>query len=275
MIDILYVAFNRLEYTRESFRALIDHTDWSLVERLFVNDDGSTDGTWEHLCEAMESVPVPVLRRFQGSSRGPVAAMNWYLDNISEIACDAADHRKGGCWRCGDTGTAKVETFAKIDNDMIVCPGWLGEMLAVMSANPGLDILGMEPMVGPAAAAPASRGFEDARWIGGKGLIRARAFELCRPTPSGRNGYQGFTQWQAAHPQVTKGWVRPELPVFGLDQLDFEPWRSLAVEYEEKGWARRWPAYEPGMFGYWDWWLKADPSRAGETADPRPAVELS
>ena len=260
-VDLLYVAFNRREFTEQTFRALIDNTDWAQVARLFVWDDGSTDGTWEYLCDTIPQVPVPVERRLgPGVQRGPVAAMNWYLDNVSEVDCDWWDHGPD-CWRCGGTGRAQIEMFAKLDNDMVVPPGWLTEMLAVTTANPMLDILGMEPMLGPPVFGTAERGFEDATHIGGKGLIRVRAFEQCRPTPGGLNGYFGFTEWQRSHPAITKGWIRPELCCFGLDQLAFEPWASMTAEHEALGWARRWPAYPEESHLYWDWWLEQDPSR--------------
>jgi glycosyltransferase involved in cell wall biosynthesis len=230
VIDILYVSFNRLAYTRESFEALIANTNWDNVDRLFVNDDGSTDGAWEYLNEAFPRVPVEVIGRYGHPGDGPVRATNWYLDQETE-----------------------TEIFAKIDNDFVVCPGWLNEMLDVLTQNPGLDILGFEPHVGEKIDGEA-RSFRDATHIGGKGLIRRACIEDRRPTPSGRNGYQGFTQWQHLHPEVSKGWVAPDLPVFGLDQLPFEPWRSLADLYEAAGWARRWSEYDRSMGYYWDWW---------------------
>jgi hypothetical protein len=257
VIDILYVAYCRLEMTKASFQALLDYTDWTQVVRLFINHDaGDDDGTWEWLSAAASAAPVPVVRRYQGTSRGPVAAMNWYLDHPSEEDCYC--RRVPDCWRCHGTGRATVEQFAKVDNDFVVCPGWLGELLRVTSENPEIDILGTEPMLGPPLArGTATRGFETARWIGGKGLIRHRAFDHCRPTPGGWNGYQGFTQWQQAHPDVVKAWIRPELCTFGLDQLPLEPWRSLADEYEAAGWQRRWPEYAPDQERYWSWWLEA------------------
>lgn len=229
-VDILYVAYNRLAMTEASIGALLTNTNWEHVDTLYIHDDGSSDGTAELLREIR--APAPVV--FHGDKLGgPVAAMNWYLDQRSD-----------------------ADRFAKVDNDFIVCPGWLEEILRIMTVNAGVDIFGIEPMIGPAVPAfDPDRGLELARFIGGKGILRKRAFELCRPSPGGFNGYQGFTQFQMAHPQIVKGWVRPELPCFGLDQLCFEPWRSLTTEYEEKGWARRWPEYEPSMSAYWDWWL--------------------
>lgn len=237
MIDILYVAHNRLEMTRESFEALLANTDWSEVSQLLIADDLSEDGTYEYLDEAMERVPemtdVGIIHERFG---GPVAAMNRYLDCHSE----------------------GVQTFAKIDNDFVVCPGWLGDMLKTLTLNPGLDILGFEPFVGEPTMPPFARTIQDAPHIGGKGLIRLRTFSHCRPRPSGQNGYFGFTEFQTKHPHLTKAWVYPDLPCFGLDQLPFEPWVSLTQEYVERGWQRFWPPYDARATGYWDWWRRAE-----------------
>lgn len=235
MIDGLYVAFNRLAMTEASFAALIDNTDWDEVGTLYVRDDGSTDGTAEWLQDHLADVPARTV--FNGDTLGgPVASMNWYLD--------ASD--------------PETDRFFKIDNDFVVCPGWLEETLRMMYLNPGVDIFGMEPMHGPPVMGmEPTRRLNEARWIGGKGIIRRRVFDICRPTPSGFNGYSGFTEWQSAHPQIEKAWIYPDMPCFGLDQLPFEPWVSLTDEYERVRWQRRWPAYPEAFSAYWDWWLKA------------------
>ena len=236
-VDLLYVSYNRLEYTRQTFAALLEHTDWDEVNRLYVHDDGSTDGTADYIRDTL-AVDCPVDYVFHDRRLGgPVAAMNWYLDQHAE-------------WNTAHSEAAP-DVFGKIDNDMIVCPGWLGEMTKVLTANPGLDILGMEPFIGVAAPAPAPRTVTGARHIGGKGLIRVRAFHMCKMQA---NGYQGFTQWQTGHPSVSKAWITPDLPVFGLDQLPFEPWLSLAADYVAKGWHRYWAPYDASAPRYWDWW---------------------
>lgn len=235
MIDLLYVSFNRLELTRESFSALIENTDWNEVATIFIADDGSEDGTREYLITESEilrhSTNVEMNERPFG---GPVAAMNWYLEQPSE----------------------GVETFAKIDNDFVVCPGWLPEMLKVLTLNPGLDILGFEPMSGHPTMPPAMREIVRAEHIGGKGLIRLRTFSHCRPRPAGRHGYFGFTEFQTKHPQITKAWISPDLPCFGLDQLPIPEWQKLTANYVEWGWQRAWPPYHEKATDYWDWWLK-------------------
>lgn len=235
MVNLLYCAYNRLEFTQASFAALADHTDWSQVAALHIADDASGDGTAEWLWEASRSIPCEVKYESRRLG-GPVAAMLRHLDLLPETA------------ECG--------AFVKIDNDFVCCPGWLPELLRVTSLNPGVDIFGLQPRLGPPEPPPfEARGIEPARFIGGIGLIRHRAFEACRPTPNGR---YGWTEWQFRHPSVGKAWVVPDLPCFCLDLVDLEPWASLATEYVEKGWAREWPKYEAsGGLEYYRWWADA------------------
>jgi hypothetical protein len=119
MLDLLYLAWNRLEFTRASLEALQANTDWSKVRKLWLYDDGSTDGT----LELLNTVSVPCgVNLVQTSFRSPVATMNHFINN------------------------AKPELFAKIDNDVIVPPHWLGACRLVMEQNPAVDMLGIEAM---------------------------------------------------------------------------------------------------------------------------------
>lgn len=251
MMDLLFVAYNRVEMTLQSFEALLANTDWDQVDTLFVLDDASTDGTAEYVERRCQDAPVNVV--FHGDRfGGPVFAMNWYLDRRH-------NHEK-------------VDRFAKVDNDFVVCPGWLEEMSRMMTINPQLDILGTEPMHGPPVAGMhLDRRVESARHIGGKGIIRHRAFDCCRPSPSGFNGYHGFTEWQRSHPKITKAWIRPDLPTFGLDQLPLEPWRTLTDRYEAEGWQRRWNEYDSHATAYWQWWT---PTSAADEAQRASADAL-
>jgi glycosyltransferase involved in cell wall biosynthesis len=245
-VDVVYLARNRLAYTKASFEALLANTDWDLVERLLVYDDSSEDGTAEWLLEAVKDKPqlaqlsaIGVFARHGSGSLeagthepiwgSPVAIMNDYLSR------------------------AGADTFAKVDNDVIVPPRWLGEATRVMDANPGLDLLGLAAIKGPPAAGRARRKPAPAKHIGGVGLMRRRAFECCRPVPKGRFG---FTEWQIRHELVEKAWISPDLPTFELDRIPVEPWRSLAVEYRRQGWQRPhgWDEYPADASAYWSWW---------------------
>ena len=276
MIDVLYVSCNRLRYTQETFTALLENTDWDEVRRLYIHDDGSSDGTWQYLLRAANDLPSALEWRVHGTRLGgPVAAMNWYLDQHAATEPDPCErcNRSGSlgvqgdgdqlvpitCPLCDGLGATRVRAWAKIDNDMVVCPGWLNELLRQLTLHPEIDIIGMEPRFGPPTSPPdPERTVEEADFIGGKGLIRHRAFEQCRPRPrsrrAGEPAYFGFSEWQMAHRDIRKAWVTPDLPVFGLDQLPAEPWRKIAAEYEEKGWQRPWPTYDALQPGYWDWW---------------------
>lgn len=234
LVDVLFVAHNRLEFTRASFSAMVENTDWSMVARLHVVDDVSSDGTSEWLAGQDGRVPVPLslTRRAFG---GPVAAMNHAVD------------------RC------ESELLAKVDSDLVVCPGWLGTLVDVIGSAPGLDVLGLEPGFGaPVEPVGVARSVLPAAHVGGIGMIRTRVFRRALLRGNGR--WFGWTDYQRRHAEC--GWVTPDLPCFLLDHLPFEPWQSLAAGYVEKGWQRAWPPYSDEMAGYWAWWTDAQAAAA-------------
>lgn len=231
MIELCYVSFNRLECTKESFTALVEHTDWSLISRLHVCDDASTDGSAEWLRNATTTSPVPV--EWHSAFGGPVAAMNAVADAL----------------------LPETERFCKIDNDFLCCPRWLNTLVEVMDATPRLDVLGLEAGFGePVQPVDAARSWRSGPHIGGIGLIRRRVFDRGRPTGHGNGGRFGWTEFQRRHRGLI-GWLTPDLPCFALDRLPFEPWRSLTERYVAQGVQRRWPEYPSAMADYWSWWL--------------------
>lgn len=234
MIDLVYVSWNRRRYTELSFGALLANTDWDLVGRLFLADDASEDGTREWLADAARDVPCHVAF-LPAPFRGPVAAINLYLTHYAE--------------------PTETSTFGKIDNDTMAPSGWLNELLYLLDRYPDVDLLGMAPDIGPPIPCPYPyRTVRYADWVDGNGLWRHRTFAgKPLPTPGHSNGRFGFTEWQGAHPEVTKAWAAPDLPVFQLDLLPFEPYLSLAEEYVQRGWQRRWPPHHPSATDYWAW----------------------
>lgn len=217
MIDVLYLSHNRLEYTRESFGRLCANTNWELVDRLYVYDDRSTDGTFEWLASTLLD-PPPVWSILIPHSLGsPVAVMNDWLD------------RRGG----------EVERFAKVDNDVAMPPGWLDVLNSVMDDDPRLELLGTEG--GRMGDNWPRWGWESCSHIGGVGLMKTSAFRR-RPRPEA-NGYYGFTSWQQ-HQNPVRGWVTPDLRSVLLNLIPVEPWLSLSDEYIAKGWQRSWARYE-------------------------------
>ncbi len=226
MIDILFLTHNRLEFTKASLQALIQNTNWKEVARLILYDDNSEDGTREYLSGI--TFPVAAKQEF-GLFSSPVSVMNHYLYQF-----DPREPR----------------VFAKIDNDTMVPAGWLDECLKVFTKNPDLGLLGIEAF-NRVDAGSMERGYRDARFIGGIGLMRNGCF-VTLPRPFGRFG---FTAWQEKSP-VRKGWIDPSIPVFLLDRLPREPWRSLSLEYVQKGWQREWGPYAETDKVLWSWWCE-------------------
>ncbi|HXI88458.1 MAG TPA: hypothetical protein VNH18_14700 [Bryobacteraceae bacterium] len=225
MIDILFLAHGRVEFTVASLKALNAHTDWNRARLIY----------------AAVGSGYPM-------EQGPVAVMNHFLSQEGDA------------------------TFAKIDNDVIVPPGWLEQCLSVMDAHPELDLLGIEPPASrtrapwKAVVPPAPElngrhvingngklGYAPCEAIGGVGLMRRRAFESKAMPPVGL--YGGFTAWQYAHSEVRKGWIVPPLNLFLLDRLPVEPWASLSRQYVDAGQQRHWTRYDPKDSALWEWWL--------------------
>lgn len=237
MIEILYCAWNRLEFTTASWSWMMAHTNWNLVSKLVVYDDGSEDGTLEFLRDKAKpfrrtSRTIEVELR-QSNLQSPAAIMNHYL------------------------ATCNADLFAKIDNDIALCGGWMEKMYDVMGRHPELELLGMEAgmiaMQGRDGVVHKEYGYEPCSHIGGVGLMRVSAFKSRPEIPYRLATRMGFTEWQNRHEPV-RGWIKPDLDVPQLDRLPHEPWASLTEDYVKKGWNREWPKYdEKWMAPYWGW----------------------
>ena len=235
--EILYLAYNRLEFTKKSFSTMVKNTPWEKITRLVVYDDGSTDGTREYLIDAIRSILAPTIVEFRETKHiGPVGIMNDYI-----IHC----------------GNAKNDTlFVKIDNDVMLPPNWFQKCIRIMFLNPEIDLLGIEAMYTQKDVPPELMGLTSAQHIGGIGFMRTRAFTDCLPRPLGRFG---FTNWQLRHTHLKKYWLNPAIYVNLLNRVPIEPWKSLSLDYERKGWQRK----EMGGFlpleehAQWDWWANA------------------
>jgi glycosyltransferase involved in cell wall biosynthesis len=238
-VDLLYLACNRLEFTRETFTTLVANTDWPLVSTLFVYDDGSTDGTLEWLSESILQVPARS-RLVRTQFRSPVAAMVDFISN------------------------ATATFLAKTDNDTMLPPGWLTAALDVMHQNPELALLGIEAMYPHNTDADAPRSFIPSPFVSGLGVYRRSAF--ARSLPQVHDRWYGFEDWQAGIGNgLVRGWIAPALPVFLLDRCPFEPWTSLTAKYDRLGYHRSWPKYERDST-LWKW-------RWPEQIETRPAPE--
>jgi GT2 family glycosyltransferase len=226
-VSLMFLACNRLEFTQESFTALLANTDWPLVSELHVYDDHSSDGTREWLDRRLADVPCRA-RLTVVACGSPVEAMAHFIEH------------------------AGAPMLAKVDNDAMMPPGWLRQSLAVFARHPELDLLGIEAMYPHDGRPEVPRTYVPARFISGLGLYRARAFRTSRPA-----AYQkwfGLEEWQEAHgsDELVRGWITPALEVFLLDRCPFEPWASLTESYIARDWMRRWPKYDQRC-SLWQW----------------------
>ena len=253
-LDLIFLAKGRVEYTVESVAALVANTDWQLVRRLVIYTDGQPDpaeyGSWIDLFRTVRTLKEGEVTF--AALGGPVNIMLDYL--------------KG----------APADVFAKIDNDVVVPPGWLNRCVEVMRAREELDLLGIEPPASRtrapwrAVAPPAPElmsppglhnyfGYAKCDAVGGIGLFRSRAWRVTLGRMSQHSTYGGFTDWQLAPAQrdLVKGWVVPPLELFLLDRLPFEPWVSLGKRYQDEGLQRAWTMYDEATARKLSaWWLQ-------------------
>jgi GT2 family glycosyltransferase len=231
-VDLLYLACNRLEFTKETFTALVANTDWQHIRELVVIDDGSTDGTREWLGDNISKVSAPV-RLLHTQFGSPVTAMTHFIKSAS------------------------APMLAKTDNDAMLPPGWLRQSLKVMDSHNELTMLGIEAMYPHDDNPNTTRSYTKAEFISGLGLYRREAF--AQSQPSAYKKYFGLEEWQMARSnQFIYGWITPAMPVFLLDRFPFDPWRKYSDEYINRGWQRPWPGY-PNDSTLWRWRWPASP----------------
>jgi GT2 family glycosyltransferase len=226
-VDLMYLAWNRLEFTRETFSALLENTDWQYVNELFVYDDGSTDGTREWL-QAMHRRCPSRVRFLQTHFGSPVAAQNDFIRQAS------------------------APWLAKIDNDAVVPPAWLRQSIEVVESHPELSMLGIEAMYPHVDDTNLPRSYTAAQFVSGLGLYRRSVFANSLPRPIRK--WFGLEEWQMARRHLKYGWITPAIPVFLLDRFPFDPWKSHSDRYVQCGWQRSWPNYDPACtLWHWRW----------------------
>jgi hypothetical protein len=224
-VDLFYLTSNRLEFTQETFGALLENTDWQFVREFVVNDNNSVDGTREWVKQAIKDCPAPV-RWIEGNYTSPVAAMVNFIRS------------------------SRAPILAKVDNDAMMPPAWLRQSLEVLDRHPELLLLGTEAMNPHSDDPQVTRSYTKADFISGLGLYRRQAFARTQPTPIEK--YFGLEEWQMAQPKLVRGWINPGISVFLLDRLPFEPWLTYSKNYMARGWQRDCYRYDPAST-LWRW----------------------
>lgn len=247
LLDVVFCAYNRLEFTQRTFCFLTENTDWVRVDRLVVYDDGSQPKSRRWLREACEEFDLCAVE-FRAQERrwgSPVGVMMDYLKR------DPA------------------EWFVKLDNDIAMPFEWLNDLLDVRQEHPEADLIGMEAGMtrvrgqdGSDPDEPVS--FEPATHIGGIGLMRTEAFLGARTKLRSHGQWYGFTEWQHRNPDVVRGWITPDLRCPLLDRLPFTPFLDLSARYRQCGWQRHWGTYDPVWMAWsFDWVMEAETATKG------------
>lgn len=107
MIPVLYITYNRLDYTKKTLPPLIE--SMGNYGKLYIVDNCSTDGTIEYL-KGFEDNKKIVSIIYNSENRGIAGAMNQFFEIV-----------KGN-----------YELFGKVDNDTIVPENWLRDLSLIM-----------------------------------------------------------------------------------------------------------------------------------------------
>lgn len=229
-VDILFPMWNRAEFVEVTLGCLVRNTNWRMVRKLVIYDDGSRPHQLERIAKRIPSPTIGVPVDVRHTDRlGPPGVMLDYLRHDPS------------------------EVFVKIDSDIAVPEHWLEDLTAGWDDQ--VELLGME--IGMPHGLNAGMGLEEgertwvpARHIGGVGMMRLAAFTGRGPIqPDGRFG---FTEWQHTY-TPKRGWIFPEINAPCLDRLPVEPYVSLSHQYEILGWQRSWWKYPLDASRYWDW----------------------
>lgn len=116
MIPILFITYNRLDYTKKALQALLN-TNYAF--KLFIWDNGSTDGTDQWLKRYVSMNHNVAHIEYRTKNLGINYAFNEFIKQYS-----------------------KYDFIAKVDNDTIVDSLWLKKLSLTMIENQQLDALG-------------------------------------------------------------------------------------------------------------------------------------
>lgn len=116
-VDILYLTYNRLAYTKVTLPALIENAGADFA--LTIVDNGSTDGTVEYLAEFSRRHPKQIKHTY-------------FLEKNMGISPPT-----NAFWRA-----SRAEFLGKVDNDTLVPPNWLKRLLSAHEQSPTLGVIG-------------------------------------------------------------------------------------------------------------------------------------
>ncbi len=117
--SIIIPVFNRLAFTRQCLDRIARHTT-DVAHEVIIVDNGSTDGTQSYFSQAAAATGLTYLR----------------------------NERNLGFARANNLGArlAKYDHLLFLNNDTLVAPGWLGEMMALARSDARVGIVGIKQL---------------------------------------------------------------------------------------------------------------------------------
>lgn len=180
MIPILMITYNRLEYTRQALPALFN----SEGVRVYVIDNGSTDGTAEWLKSQCAWDII-----YNDRNLGIAGAMNQFL-----------------------ALTQDAEFVGKVDNDTIVPRDWHTRLMAhmnkadiVQAKHPILKATHPGGFDSWVSTMPADGSLRFNHFVGGSGILFRR--NIVRQVPQTEWMLGGWRQFQRDNPHLRKAFA--------------------------------------------------------------------
>lgn len=117
MIDVILTTFNRIGHLKRTVDSFFSCTDLSLIHRLIISNDGSTDGTAEYLAELAAQHSFVRLLENPQKRCGLITRFNQaYRETTTDPVCE-------------------------IQDDIQFYPGWLHQQLAALEKYGGADFV--------------------------------------------------------------------------------------------------------------------------------------
>lgn len=193
-IPALMICYNRLEYTKQAFAALLE-SDCTVI---FLVDNGSTDGSAEWVRDQVKNKRVMVSVN-KTDNHSIANAMNYFLKTFE-----------------------KVDYAIKVDNDTIIPPDFCARMIRYMKFA---DIIQAKHHIIEATNPGGWEGFtKDMKsengllynhFVGGTGIMFKRSVITTIPETEWVIG--GWRAWQRRYPDVKKAFV-PDVEIKLLDE---------------------------------------------------------
>jgi len=197
---IVIPTYNRLEFTKQCFNALLKYTNFDLVQKIIVFDNFSKDGSVEYI----KNFGFPAI---QGSFTNANFCLNIFTDLYRNLS---------------------IKYLIKLDNDRVVKPDWLDTCHNFLQHHPKTGTLFFCKRVGPHI--PEQSNVHGGNFIAPFHLIKKFGLFSTSGKYPGCQIYHAFVHSQ--------GYARYSIPNIATDISWSKENIYLVKYYVEKNWMR-------------------------------------